>query len=154
MTEICIRDCLQSISVTGIIIKSIKFIGLPTIRSNSVDVGCSTHSYVREWSPLVMDSSMDEMEQMLDASLTRNLIDSVTQPGCDVLNDCAVSLLLFPTRNAVLITCYHEDFIPPALYAKLLEIAKFVHQKYGRTHICLRHHQKQLVTRWDSEKLG
>lgn len=100
-----------------------------------------------------MNHSMDEAEQALDARLTRNLVDGVAQPGWHVLEECSISLLRFPTRNALLITCYSEESMPPELYAKLPEIAKFLHREHGRTHICLRHYQKQLITRWDSECL-
>lgn len=96
---------------------------------------------------------MDELEQMVDLVLTRNLIDAVTQSGHDVLNQCHVSLLRFLTGNLLMITCYSEDFMPLELYTALPEIARYVHREHGKTHICLRHYQKQLITRWDSDNL-
>ncbi len=100
-----------------------------------------------------MENPRHEKELIVDLILTRNLIDCVAKPGWDVLDSCSVSLLRFPIRNALLITCYSDEFIPPELHSRIIEIAKFVHHHHGRTHICLRHHQKEMIMRWDSELL-
>ncbi|MBW4518257.1 MAG: hypothetical protein KME16_00800 [Scytolyngbya sp. HA4215-MV1] len=101
----------------------------------------------------MMDNLMDEKELMLDLILTRNLIDSVAEPDWDVLDRCSVSLLRFPSGNALLVTCHEVDGVPIELYKRLVEMAKLTHHQHGKTLICLRCKQQDWVMRWDSECL-
>ncbi len=64
---------------------------------------------------------MDEIEQML-ISLTCNLINIVAKSDRELLNCCTISLFLFPTQNAVLTTCRHEDFMIPEVMRNCLKL--------------------------------
>ncbi len=101
----------------------------------------------------MLDDFSHDPEFLLDLNLTRHLVDCVAKPIQDVLDLCGVTLLPYPTGNALLITWYGDDHISPQLMTRLPMIAAVVHQQHGRTQIYLRHYQKELLLRWDSHTL-
>lgn len=100
-----------------------------------------------------MDELLNDKEFTLDLVLTRNLIDCVSYAIQDVIDSCRVSLLRFPSGNALLITWCSDDPISPRLFRRLVEIARFVQQEHGRTQIYLRHYRKQTILSWKSTDL-
>jgi len=100
-----------------------------------------------------MDTMFQEKELMLDLMVTRQLLDGLSSSLQDGLDLCGISLLCFPSGNGLLITWRGDDAIPSRVYKQMAELAKVVHDQFGRTQIYLRHHQREMVMTWSSETL-
>ncbi len=101
----------------------------------------------------MLEDFSHDPEFLMDLNLTRHLVDCVAKPIQDVLDFCGLTLLRHANGNVLLMTWYSDDHISPQLLARLPIIATVVHHQHGRTQIYLRHHQKDLIMRWDSQTL-